>query len=100
MTHFVAGIGTSGTFIGAGRRLKGFNSAIETIAVEPEDELAIIEGLKHMETSIVPGIYDPHFADRVIKARPDDAHQMGSPSGSRGGVIRRLLCWRSSLGRY
>jgi len=76
VTHFVAGIGTSGTLMGTGRRLKGFNSDIEVIAVEPADELAIIEGLKHMETSIVPGIYDPTFADRTIKALPDDAHDM------------------------
>jgi len=76
VTHFVAGIGTSGTLMGSGRRLKGFNSKLQVIAVEPEDELAIIEGLKHMQTSIVPGIYDESFADRVIKARPDDAHQM------------------------
>ena len=76
VTHFVAGIGTSGTLMGTGRRLKGFNSDIEVIAVEPEDELAIIEGLKHMETSIVPGIYDPTFADHTIKALPDDAHDM------------------------
>jgi cysteine synthase B len=76
VTHFVAGIGTSGTLMGTGRRLKGFNSNIRVVAVEPEDELAIIEGLKHMETSIVPGIFDPNFADKTIKAGPDQAHEM------------------------
>jgi cysteine synthase B len=76
VTHFVAGIGTSGTLMGTGRRLKEFNPNIEVIAVEPADELAIIEGLKHMETSIVPGIYDPHFADRNIAVYPNDAHDM------------------------
>lgn len=76
VTHFVAGIGTSGTLMGTGRRLKGFNTKIQVVAVEPEDELAIIEGLKHMETSIVPGIFDPHFADQTIKARPDQSHDM------------------------
>ncbi|MEW5957065.1 MAG: PLP-dependent cysteine synthase family protein [Chloroflexota bacterium] len=76
VTHFVAGIGTSGTLMGAGRRLKHLNPAIEVIAVEPADELAVIEGLKHMETSIVPGIYDPDFADRKMAVRPDDAHAM------------------------
>lgn len=75
VTHFVAGIGTSGTLMGAGRRLKELNPAIQVYAVEPADELAIIEGLKHMETSIVPGIYDPNFPDRVIKAHPNDAHE-------------------------
>jgi cysteine synthase B len=76
VTHFVAGIGTSGTLMGTGRRLKDFNPGIEVVAVEPADELAIIEGLKHMETSIVPGIYDPNFADRNIAVYPNDAHDM------------------------
>ncbi len=76
VTHFVAGLGTTGTFMGTGRRLKDFNATVQAIAVEPADELAIIEGLKHMETSIVPGIYDPDFADRKIEAFPDDAHEM------------------------
>lgn len=76
VTHFVAGIGTSGTLMGTGRRLKDFNPNIEVIAVEPADELAIIEGLKHMETSIVPGIYNPHFANRNIAVYPNDAHDM------------------------
>jgi cysteine synthase B len=76
VTHFVAGIGTSGTLMGTGRRLKEFNPAIETVAVEPADGLSIIEGLKHMETSIVPDIYDPDFPDRKIPVHPDDAHQM------------------------
>ncbi|MCB0162639.1 MAG: cysteine synthase family protein [Anaerolineae bacterium] len=76
VTHFVAGLGTSGTFMGTSRRLKGFNSDIEVISVEPADELAVIEGLKHMETSIVPGIYDPALADRSIQAFPEEAHRM------------------------
>ena len=76
VTHFVAGLGTSGTFMGTSRRLKGFNSDIEVISVEPADELAVIEGLKHMETSIVPGIYDPTLADRSIQAFPEEAHRM------------------------
>jgi cysteine synthase B len=87
VTHFVAGIGTSGTLMGTGRRLKGFNSGIEVVAVEPEDELAIIEGLKHMETSIVPGIYDPHFADHTITVRPDDAHEMARRLAQEEGLF-------------
>ena len=76
VTQFVAGIGTSGTLMGTGRRLKSLNPHLEVTAVEPADELAIIEGLKHMATSIVPGIYDPNFADRKIAVYPDDAHAM------------------------
>ncbi len=87
ITHFVAGIGTSGTFMGTSRRLKGFNSNIQVIEVEPGDELAIIEGLKHMETSIVPGIYDPHFADAKIKAYPDNAHKMARRLAKEEGLF-------------
>lgn len=76
VTHFVAGIGTSGTLMGTGRRLKNLNPKVEVVAVEPADELAVIEGLKHMETSIVPGIYDPAFADRKIAVYPNDTHTM------------------------
>lgn len=66
VTHFVAGVGTSGTLVGAGRRLKEFNRAIQLIEVQPSDELQVIEGLKHMASSIVPGIYDAQIADRKI----------------------------------
>ena len=76
VTHLVAGIGTSGTLMGTGRRLKGFNPDVEVVAVEPAESLAIIEGLKHMETSLVPAIYDPTFPDRSIPVYPDAAHDM------------------------
>ncbi|MBI2915297.1 MAG: PLP-dependent cysteine synthase family protein, partial [Elusimicrobia bacterium] len=59
LTHFVAGIGTSGTLMGNGRRLRELNPSIQIIAVEPAGDLHGLEGLKHMESSIVPGIYDP-----------------------------------------
>lgn len=87
VTHFVAGLGTTGTFMGTARRLKDFNPKIEVIAVEPESELAIIEGLKHMETSIVPGIYDPDFADRHIEAGPDEAHRMARRLATEEGLF-------------
>lgn len=87
ITHFVAGIGTSGTLMGTGRRLKNFNNDIEVIAVEPGDELAIIEGLKHMETSIVPGIYDPNFPNHKIKVYPEDAHKMTRRLGREEGLF-------------
>ncbi|MBN1991128.1 MAG: cysteine synthase [Anaerolineae bacterium] len=76
VTHFLAGIGTGGTLMGTGRRLKGFNANIQVMAVEPADELGVIEGLKHMETSIVPQIYDPHFPDRKIAVRPNETREM------------------------
>ncbi|GAB4537806.1 MAG: cysteine synthase B [Anaerolineae bacterium] len=74
VTHFVAGIGTSGTLMGVGRRLKLYNPRVQVIAVEPASELAAIEGLKHMQSSIVPGIYDPDFPDGKVPVEPDDAH--------------------------
>ena len=87
VTHFVAGIGTSGTLMGTGRRLKDYNDDIEVVAVEPADELAIIEGLKHMATSIVPGIYDPDFADRKIAAEPEAAHTMARRLAQEEGLF-------------
>jgi cysteine synthase B len=66
VTHFVCGLGTTGTFVGTGRYLKEQNPAIELIAVQPEDELSVIEGLKYLETAIVPGIYDAGLPDRHI----------------------------------
>ncbi len=72
ITHFVTALGTTGTFMGVGRYLKLKNPGIRLIAVEPVDAANTIEGLKHMETSIVPNIYDPSMKDgevRVTKAQ-------------------------------
>jgi cysteine synthase B len=87
VTHFIAGIGTSGTLMGTGRRLKLYNPDVQVLAVEPADELAIIEGLKHMETSIVPGIYDPSFADAKIAVDPDAAHGMAARLAREEGLF-------------
>src|SRR5262245_7367373 len=67
VTHFVAGLGTSGTFVGVGRKLREFNSSIRLISVQPDSPLHGLEGLKHMETAIVPGIYDPSLADEDVR---------------------------------
>jgi cysteine synthase B len=87
ITHFVAGIGTSGTLMGTGRRLKDYNPAVDVVAVEPADELAIIEGLKHMETSIVPGIYEETFADRKVAVEPNAAHTMARRLAQEEGLF-------------
>jgi cysteine synthase B len=73
VTHFVAGLGTTGTFTGTGRYLQERNPAIQLVAVQPEDELAVIEGLKHLETAIVPGIYDAGLPDRTLGVPAEDA---------------------------
>ncbi|MDR7483149.1 MAG: cysteine synthase B [Armatimonadota bacterium] len=74
ITHFVAGVGTSGTVIGVGRRLRETNPAVEIVAVEPDDAFHGIEGLKHLPTAIVPGIYDPSVPHRTLRVATDDAY--------------------------
>ncbi|MEK7271672.1 MAG: cysteine synthase family protein [Nitrospirota bacterium] len=76
ITHFVASVGTSGTIMGTGRALKEFNSSIKVIAIQPDDAMHGIEGLKHMESSIVPGIYDKNFPDETIYVNTDRAYDM------------------------
>ncbi len=76
ITHFVAGLGTSGTFMGTGRRLKEYDPGIELISVQPDSGLHGLEGLKHMATAIVPGIYDPNLADRDVAVQTEDAYRM------------------------
>ena len=76
LTHFVAGLGTSGTFIGAGRRLREFKPSIRLISVQPDSPLHGLEGLKHMATAIVPGIYDPTLADEDIGVSTEEAYEL------------------------
>jgi S-sulfo-L-cysteine synthase (O-acetyl-L-serine-dependent) len=76
ITHFVAGIGTGGTVMGTGRYLKEMNPAIQVIAVEPDDALHGLEGLKHMASSIVPGIYHEEELDEKVSVATDDAYAM------------------------
>jgi len=75
-THFVAGLGTSGTFVGTGRRLRELNPAIRLISVQPDSPLHGLEGLKHMATAIVPGIYDPAVADEDIGVSTEEAYEL------------------------
>jgi cysteine synthase B len=74
VTHFVATIGTSGTVMGTGRGLRRFNPSVKVIAVEPAEPFHGIEGLKHMESSIVPGIYDEGFLDEKLSVDTDVAY--------------------------
>lgn len=76
ITHFVCGLGTTGTFVGTGRYLRERNPDIELISVQPEDELSVIEGLKHLESAIIPGIYDEGVADRDLFIGPEDTWDM------------------------
>ena len=74
LTHFVAGLGTSGTFMGTGRFLREHRPGVRLISVQPESPLHAIEGLKHMATAIVPGIYDRGLADEDVTVSTERAH--------------------------
>ena len=76
LTHFVAGLGTSGTLMGAGRRLKEYRPDIQIVSVEPDSPFHGLEGLKHMGSAIQPGIFDPNLADLALTARTEAAHAM------------------------
>lgn len=76
VTHFVAGLGTSGTLIGAGRYLREKLPNVKIIGFQPDDSFHGLEGLKHMPTAIKPGIYDPSFANETREVRTEDAHAM------------------------
>jgi S-sulfo-L-cysteine synthase (O-acetyl-L-serine-dependent) len=76
VTHFVAGLGTSGTFVGAGRRLRELNPAITLVSIQPDGPFHGLEGLKHMDTAIVPGIYEPTLAEVDWPVSTDDAYEM------------------------
>jgi cysteine synthase B len=87
ITHFVAGVGTSGTLMGTGRRLREFKPDIQLVAVMPGEELHGIEGLKHMETAINPGIWDAHFPDRTITVLTEDAYAMARHLARDEGIL-------------
>jgi cysteine synthase B len=76
VTHFVAGLGTSGTLIGTGRYLREQLPRVKIIGFQPDASFHGLEGLKHMPTSIKPGIYDPAFADETREIRTEEAHEM------------------------
>ncbi|MGA2141944.1 MAG: cysteine synthase family protein [Brevinematales bacterium] len=76
ITHFLAGMGTSGTFTGTSRRLKALNPAIQAVAMQPDSPLHGLEGMKHMASTIVPGIYDKSLIDKQVEISTEDAQEM------------------------
>jgi S-sulfo-L-cysteine synthase (O-acetyl-L-serine-dependent) len=76
VTHFVAALGTTGTFVGVGRRLRELNPSVRLVGVEPDGPLHGLEGMKHLDTAIVPGIFDPDLADERIGASTEAAYAM------------------------
>jgi cysteine synthase B len=85
ITHFVAGLGTSGTFMGAGRRLRELRPEVKLISMEPDSAFHGLEGLKHMETAIVPGIYDQSLANARIEISTEEAQAMVKQLARREG---------------
>ena len=87
VTHFVAGLGTSGTFMGVTRRLKEVNPKIECISMQPDSPFHGLEGLKHMATAIVPSIYDPSLADRNVEVETEAAYAMAKRLARTEGLL-------------
>jgi S-sulfo-L-cysteine synthase (O-acetyl-L-serine-dependent) len=87
VTHFVTGIGTTGTVMGTGRRLKEYRRDIQVVAVEPADALHGLEGLKHMASSIVPGIYHPDELDGVLPMDTDEAWDVADRLAKEEGLL-------------
>ena len=91
VTHFVAGLGTSGTFVGTGRRLRQFarekGQHITLASVQPSSPLHGLEGLKHMESAIVPRIYDPSLADEDLRVDTEDAYHVVRRLATEEGIL-------------
>ena len=87
ITHFVAGLGTSGTFMGTTRRLQELNPNIQCISMQPDSPFNGLEGLKHMATAIVPPIYDATLADANIEMETERAYAMAEDLGRNDGIL-------------
>ncbi len=98
VTHFVAMLGTSGTFMGTTRRLKELNPAIRCISLQPDSSFHGIEGAKHMASAIVPRIYDASLADENIEIATEDAYAMARRLGREHGVLVGISAAANVLG--
>jgi len=87
VTHFVAGLGTSGTFVGTSTRLKEYNPEIQVVSFEPDSPFHGLEGMKHMASAIVPEIYDPTIADRSLGTPTEDAYEMVKRLAREEGIM-------------
>ena len=87
LTHFVAGLGTSGTFVGVTRRLKELDPAIRCVSLQPDSAFHGLEGWKHMATAIAPKIYDPSLADDDLSVRTEDAYRMAKRLAREEGLL-------------
>ncbi len=87
ISHFVAGLGTTGTFVGTARRLKEYRPAIRCIAVQPDAPLHGLEGLKHLASAVVPGIFDPTLVDQTLKVSTEEAYDMVRRTAREEGLL-------------
>jgi cysteine synthase B len=87
VTHFVAGLGTTGTFVGTGRRLRELQPSIRLISLQPDAALHGLEGWKHLETALVPGIYDPAVADENEEVSTEEAHALVREAWEKEGLL-------------
>jgi cysteine synthase B len=87
ITHFVTGLGTSGTFMGTTRRLKEYSSEVECISMQPDSAFHGLEGMKHMASALVPAIYDPSLADRNIEIETEMAYAMTKRLAREEGIL-------------
>jgi cysteine synthase B len=87
VTHFVAGIGTSGTFVGTTRRLKSYNEKITCISVQPDLAVHGLEGMKHLESAIVPKIYDSALPDATLEVSTETAYQVVKDLARHEGLL-------------
>src|ERR1700682_4800262 len=87
VTHFIAGLGTTGTFVGTSRRLKEHSRSVRTIAVQPEDSFHGLEGLKHIPTAIVPKIWDPSLADEIWGCPTEPAYDLARTVARTEGLL-------------
>lgn len=87
VTHFVAGLGTSGTFTGTGRRLKELRPDVRLISVEPDSPLHGLDGLKHMASSIIPGIYDKTVADERLEISTEEGQRAAKTLAQKAGIL-------------
>jgi cysteine synthase B len=87
VTHFVAGLGTTGTFVGTGRRLRELRPDIRLISLQPDLPMHGLEGWKHLETALVPQIYDPSVADANEEVSTEEAHAMIVEAWHKEGLL-------------
>jgi len=98
VTHFIAGLGTSGTLMGTGRRLKDYNPLVQIIALQPDSPFHGLEGLKHMETAIKPGIYEEQFADRNLGISTDETYAMALRLAREEGLLVGISAAAATVG--